>query len=561
MLNQKGVVQLFLIIILLLGIIALVYLVQKTQIFKPKAYYVPTITLTNGSGIPLPNKITDPNVHILIKLPNEWELPSGEGPLLQNIVKSANAQEFGGGSEDIPVPIPVSAPIASGPAYPKPEKRTLKKLTIKSAFISTGQTSSGSEKLEVTSDFKNYFNRPIPWKLHSLPEGETENYRTVMVAFSDGTEFGEDLYEASTVLINPSQSLDPEDELLVDIFIDSDYSDPTAVEAWIKDALDNFVNDKLATYEIKRKVKFNSSTVKQIGSGCDDAYIGQEYDLKNNHIRVVLGQENFVSYAVPYQNWLCLSSPINEEYDKNVLLHEIGHIFGLPDYYRQDVYANEVIPGLYIASEIDDVMRHNKPYFSATSREIINRLSTPLPGHTQFWNYYVPKQFILQIMDNSNSPIPGVSVEVFPAIIKSYPEYNYSYPVIPNLLSFERVTDGTGRVFLGDQEYIFSHHDPFYQYQALGGSALIRITYNGEVRYATLTLSHLNNLYFERGLTNFATITTAFSQLIEAPQYGNITIKTFNKFSTEKTLSQAEREKLDQHLYQQLRVQKEVNTP
>lgn len=35
--NQKGIAHILLIIILILGIIAGVYLVQKTQIFKPKA--------------------------------------------------------------------------------------------------------------------------------------------------------------------------------------------------------------------------------------------------------------------------------------------------------------------------------------------------------------------------------------------------------------------------------------------------------------------------------------------------------------------------------------------
>lgn len=36
-LNQKGIAHIALIIILIIGIIAGVYLVQKTQIFKPKA--------------------------------------------------------------------------------------------------------------------------------------------------------------------------------------------------------------------------------------------------------------------------------------------------------------------------------------------------------------------------------------------------------------------------------------------------------------------------------------------------------------------------------------------
>lgn len=37
MFNQKGVAHIFFILILLAGIIAGVYLVQKTQVFKPKA--------------------------------------------------------------------------------------------------------------------------------------------------------------------------------------------------------------------------------------------------------------------------------------------------------------------------------------------------------------------------------------------------------------------------------------------------------------------------------------------------------------------------------------------
>ena len=104
--NQNGFIHFFVLIFLLAGIAVGVWLVQtKTNLF-PKAYNVANLTLTDSSGIKLPEKISDPNIYLFLKLPQNWELPVGEGPLTKNsFVKAAYAQ-----SESVPTPVPMIVP-------------------------------------------------------------------------------------------------------------------------------------------------------------------------------------------------------------------------------------------------------------------------------------------------------------------------------------------------------------------------------------------------------------------------------------------------------------------
>jgi hypothetical protein len=77
--NQSGIVHILMLLILLTGIIAGVYLVKQAQIFQPKAYNVSNVIFTNSSGIKLPESISDPNVYLLINLPKDWKVPGNEG--------------------------------------------------------------------------------------------------------------------------------------------------------------------------------------------------------------------------------------------------------------------------------------------------------------------------------------------------------------------------------------------------------------------------------------------------------------------------------------------------
>lgn len=86
-LNQKGVViQAIILVVVAIGIIAGVYLVQKTQIFKPKASVNPIIFKSstgdalpvNASGVP---QSTSSTVKVEIISPLGGPMASGEGQL------------------------------------------------------------------------------------------------------------------------------------------------------------------------------------------------------------------------------------------------------------------------------------------------------------------------------------------------------------------------------------------------------------------------------------------------------------------------------------------------
>lgn len=89
-LDQKGVIHLIPLLLLLAGIIAGVYLVQHPQIFKPKAYDdSQIITIIDSYGVNL-EKVSDHNVYLLIKLPKDWRFR--EPTLLNPFVKEVFAQ-------------------------------------------------------------------------------------------------------------------------------------------------------------------------------------------------------------------------------------------------------------------------------------------------------------------------------------------------------------------------------------------------------------------------------------------------------------------------------------
>lgn len=243
---------------------------------------------------------------------------------------------------------------------------------------------------------------------------------------------------------------------------------------------------------------------------------------------------------------------------KNSVVHEFGHALGLPDYYFQNVYDNEVEPRLDIASEVKDVMwttYNPQPFFHPISREMANKtinLSQPERNAREF----TPKLIILQIVNNEALPLPGAKIAVFPQVIEYQPGQLYPRWFIPNVVSFERVTDGTGRVFLGSPNDIFTHknyrlHE--YGVTPLGDSALIRVSFGNEVRYAALTLSYLNRLYFDYGQTESATITTPFSALIKPPEKGFWRILDFKTISAAPEESTTEQEAMKNHVLWQLR--------
>lgn len=710
--SQKGIIQILFLIILLIGIVAGVYLVQHTQIFKPRAYDVENITITDSAGIKLPEQVSDPNVNLLIRLPKNWELSPSEGPLLQNpFVKEVYAQSstcpkegeygttttcgqttydvcvdnqggdsrdntlcqtggenfkcffsgnescisgtdkndfnyscnicnnvFGGG----PTPTPTASPIITNPFssdirtqlsvksacvgphgiyneghidvdvnmtvegklpqyesiwttvkdeqtgivgylsissflntklhgsfysirgniasdsaefkfipdnriytvntyqapfysfpdlakplssesfsnscifyYPPTEKHTLKEIIIKN--YNTDQSSGGSETLHITSDFRNYLNKPVPWKLNNLKLDQNQGRRVVQVIFIDESD---QQYLYSTFINLVPKVLSANDILAVDVVLDQDWENLKEVEDWAKDTINNYINNKLKEGNVRRKVQFGNLYVDKM----PDCFTSSEiFNTDKDNITVFMPKEGTfpsLAWANPFRKIICYGGlDIKKDFSNKVLLHELGHIFGLPDYYLQNIYDNQVAYNLRIEPFVKDIMWNgfSLDFFNPNSREIINRLSSPLPQDFNYWKYYTPKQVILQVLDNGGLPLPSAKVEIFPAVYDWIEGSEYVHRFIPNNPSLTSVTDNTGRVFLGDQANIFNHKK--YPYAGTTGVALVRITNKNEVRYGALSMSYLNSLYFAQDQIGSATILAPFSQLIKQPSF------------------------------------------
>lgn len=394
--------------------------------------------------------------------------------------------------------------------------------------------------------------------------------------------------ENTTLLSRNTKSAD--DVLDVDVIVDNDFGNSDEISNWAKDTIDNYINEKYQTFDIKRKIKFNSSTTETMG-GCWDDWTPEVVPTSplDNKIRVYITKDPKAtfsydepgSYSSGWErskdNVICIGS-LNDNFTlthKVILLHEFGHVFGLPDYYLQDVYANNNFVPIEILSSVKDVMWKDEPVYHPNSREIVNNITTnPLVGTVWNWQFYTPKQVILQILDNGGLPLPNVKVEVFPALMVRFKSGGDPVNYIPEILSFESITDATGRAYLGDQENIFFHRNyldftskipdqvaVFIKRINIGNAtALIRITSQSEVRYATLTLSDLNTLYFAEGQTNFATIRLPFSQLIQISKGDNVKrVEGLYKLSSTPELSDDIRKQLSRRLYFQLKVNGELN--
>lgn len=436
------------------------------------------------------------------------------------------------------------------PLRPKQERK-LREIIIENA--DTDESGGGFSKRILTSNLEDYINKPIEWRLNSLKENDSNVSRTVKVTFLSEDSASE-IYYADINL--KYQLLHENDEIPVDLVIDKKFSNIQDVEDWGKDTINNYINDKLQTGGIKRKVRFNTSFVDFVQT-CTEFWTPQP--VSDQKIVVYISSKyTGKAWAMAKDHSICFGSfsKNNNVISKSVLTHEMGHIFGLPDYYLEQIYDNQVIPSTNLDAFDKDIMYNQDQYydFGSNSKTIINNLSNPLPEDYRYWVYYSPKQVFLQVLDDNKLPIPKARVDIFPAIYDWKEGSEYVHRFVPNNPSISRDTDNTGRIFLGDQADIFNHKK--YPYAGSTGAALVRIIVNGEARYGAISMSYLNNLFFSQNPNGIATIVTKFPDMYKVESILDYaSIRPFsNTVITKRIQPKGRVDEQESHLYTELKV-------
>lgn len=373
----------------------------------------------------------------------------------------------------------------------------------------------------------------IPWSLTPLTEGETQATRTIQITLSDGTI-------TTTLTVNilltrqQEQTITPSTtsngkEFLVDVFVDNKFIsvDHKTLGDWATNAVNNYTNQKFQHAGIKHKLKVDKvyKNVSLYDDTCppgyqkEPGYVDCRLTKNDGKIRIWLyeqdripkgmrnGPQAFSSLATVN---IVISPDIfvmSQKLETQILAHEIGHIFSLPDYYFEDVLSyqnndNNHVVKLPIKSYIQDLMSFGGEEFSETSKEFINKV-TSLPigkSTTSFANQYTPSKTILKITDENGSPFNNVRVEVF-----QQEQLPNEIMIIPNTVKFIGITDQNGQFDLGNVDKLFS-------LTKNGTTALLRIMKDSQIRYMAITRSYLNYLYFQ-GQTETAIITKQFSSL------------------------------------------------
>lgn len=153
--NQRGLIHLIPVVIILIGMIASIYLVQKTQIFKPKANEDKTIQVLDKNNNPT-DVVNEAEINLIINLPKNWKLEN-------------SSQEA---------------------------EHVLKGLYLENKDDGVG----GHESFSITPDspdFSNYINKKFYWKLNELNQNQQSAERIVQLTLFDGSD-----YTAFVVKIN-----------------------------------------------------------------------------------------------------------------------------------------------------------------------------------------------------------------------------------------------------------------------------------------------------------------------------------------------------------------------
>lgn len=361
--------------------------------------------------------------------------------------------------------------------------------------------------------------------------------------------------------------------------------DQDRVEKWAKDAIENYFNQRLAEAGIFKRLKMKYMVKGYTGNvGCrlgssdpgpaeicgdptTDGIIriwlykkgGEPMEGRRDSGRAeVETAQVFVSIpSLPdfpefpnlpiFQEAIGINLPLPseltlEELDRRTLTHELGHIFDLPDYYRQTVLPsfNEVDQTIGIVPYVWDVMWLSPLFnhFSDVSKEYINRVaSLPVkqPPDNIYYPPYIPDNIILSLRDKNDFPLSGALVDVFRQ--DTFGLKGVCGGRISKNVSLSGTTDNNGDFELKGYKSIF--------YRSF--SALIRITYNNQVRYTAISNSYLNSLYFQ-GQQDKAIIQLPFDSLLKSQQDKLQIIKEPTVFFSFPNIYQAERQQLESYL-------------
>lgn len=321
-------------------------------------------------------------------------------------------------------------------------------------------------------------------------------------------------------------------DVLVDIIIHKSLSDQQKVENWARDIVEDYINKQYEKAGISTRLRIDQ-IVKNYdeASRCDVPGATTLYDrceFKDGKLHIWLYQTGFrggvlqVSTtadpegAQVYQEVPALIDIETPNYYGikpigNILSHEIGHIFTIPDYYLEIVGSNDnsVVP-ITITPYIKDIMYNQNDYadFSDVSKGYFDRVAK-LPagfGIPHWAAQYTPKETILKIVDGNRMPLAGVKIEIFRQ--QSESSFARVRGIIPNSVSFEGFTDGNGEYSLGNYDRIFNPPARLIS----GFSIFLRITNKENIRFTAITRSYLNMVYF-RGYQEIVVISVPFASL------------------------------------------------
>lgn len=442
-----------------------------------------------------------------------------------------------------------STDFTTNPAYSACQKSKvsiLDKLVIVQ-IVGRYSAGNGSRDLMVTSNFSEYLNKPIPWVLEALPSYAEKDKRKVFVKFV--SYYQDDKLKKAKVVENEISS---EVEIL---FKNPNYQPPAQPPAgslrdipvygfvhfsldylqdtpsWFKNTIEQNINNAFNRIGIKIKLKveqidrYNEANCPRIDynvsgdcpfvQGAQRIYAwlyknGYRDDFPEGGIAFPL--RGHIGINIPTFSYL---QPLAQE-DKNLLTHEIGHIFGMPDYYLEDVrYDRNYAAYIGIGAYIQDIMhsfRFYNDFDPVLGNGFAKRVSEiPITFYQMVISPYLltPNEIILEIRDlQTRKSLPGVLVEIFPQMW----DYEKKFLYIPADPLYSLITDSKGQVNFGNY-YKFIPAD---KRGFRGFSAFLRIIKDGDVRYTAITRSYLNWRFFS-GETDKSFSTIYFQDLESIP--------------------------------------------